>query len=117
MLNWISKWFVREQEFVNLIYNGPVESLLEFDVPHIYHHLKPGSELLLHLEGAVNQERIAVYYKQFKLGYIPTAYSPVLTELLQRGFFLKSKISKVLREKYLPTEHIEISITDQITQA
>lgn len=97
-----------------VIYTGPVKGIQQYDLPSIYHHLHTGSRLQVRLEQSGSDELIAVYFRQFKLGVLPVAYSPVVEQLLHRGFSLTGSVTRIIREKYLPAESVEIRITDQI---
>ncbi len=118
-MKWMTNLLGKNNQEITQIYNGPLEQLHTSDVESIYHHLHPGTEVELKVEQGTSstEPRIVAFYKGFRLGFIPAAYTPVVAQLISRGFFLKSNIEQVVREKYLPAEQLNISITDQFTQA
>lgn len=118
-MKWMLNIFGKSTQETTQLYHGPLEQLHKADVESIYHHLHPGTEVELKLEETnfSVEPRIVAFYKGFRLGFVPMAYTPVLAQLISRGFFLKTNIAKVVREKYLPAEQLSISITDQYTQA
>jgi hypothetical protein len=99
----------------NVVYNGPLHMLQAYDLPYIYHHLSDGVRLRLQREeDQSGNTHIAVYYKSFKLGLLPKSYTATIEHMLKRGYFLSSRISRVIRQKYLPTEFLEITISEKI---
>ena len=117
-MKWIEAFKTNNQQVAH-IYDGPLVHLYTPDVESIYHHLHPGTEVELRLEQEEHADtpQVVAYFKQFRLGYVPKAYTPVLEQLISRGFFLKTRIEQVVREKYLPAQALSISVTDQFTQA
>lgn len=101
----------------NRIYEGPLGMVLSSELESIYHHLQPGSTVGLHIVMHENKAAVAVHFKGFRIGYLPESHSPVVLELLSRGFFLSGTVKRVHKRKYLPAEQVEICITDQFTQA
>ena len=96
-----------ELEIAGLKYN-------ELDA--IYHHLHSGTALRLVREynNPYDEKAVAIYYQNFKLGYIPKVYNISVSRMLDRGFVLETAIKGIQKQKYLPAESILISITDQL---
>ena len=117
-MKWIQELFKPGKQQIAPIYYGPLVQLHAPDVESIYHHLHPGTEVELRLEhqDELNAQVVA-YFKQFRLGCIPRTHTPVVEQLLSRGFFLKTQIAQIVKEKYLPTQGLSISVTDQFTKA
>jgi hypothetical protein len=83
-----------------------------FQMPAIYHHLKEGEELSLYYNyGALKpQQAVEIYFKNFKLGYLPNATAGLIEKVMMHGFDLKVKISQIVKRKYLPINNLFIQI-------
>ncbi len=107
----------RAKEANSRIYEGPLGTVLRTELESIYHHLQPGSKVDLSIVMHENKAVVAVHFKGFLIGYLPESHTPLVLELLSRGFFLCGEVKCVYKRKYMPAEQVEISITDQFTQA
>ena len=85
-----------------------------FQMPMIYHHIKAGEELSLYYNyGATNpQQAVEIFYKNFKLGYLPNTTATVIEKVMMHGFDLKVKVSNVVKRKYLPISELFIQINE-----
>ncbi len=85
-----------------------------FQMPAIYHHVQIGSELSLYYNyGAVNtQQAIEIYFKNFKLGYLPYATAKLIEKVMMHGFDLKVKVASIIKQKYLPISELSIQINE-----
>ena len=81
----------------------------------IYHHLHQGTALRLVREynNPFDAKAVAIYYQNFKIGYIPRAYNITISRMLDRGFVLSTSILSIQKEKYLPADSILLTISDQ----
>lgn len=91
-----------------------VVGLALFQMPAIYHHLSEGAELSLYYNyGATNaQQAVEIYFKNFKLGYLPNATATLIEKVLMHGFDLKVKVAKIIKRKYLPISTLGILINE-----
>ncbi|MGB0806628.1 MAG: hypothetical protein ACPGRC_08055 [Salibacteraceae bacterium] len=85
-----------------------------FQMPAIYHHIKEGEELSLYYNyGATNsQQAVEIYFKNFKLGYLPNATASLIEKVMMHGFDLKVKVSQIIKRKYLPINNLFIQINE-----
>jgi len=85
-----------------------------FQMPMIYHHIHSGAELSLYYNyGASNpQQAVEIYFRDFKLGYLPNATATVIEKVMMHGFELKAKVQSVVKRKYLPISELNIQITE-----
>lgn len=97
-------------------FRADIAGLKYHEQEKIYHHLHEGTELRLVREynNPFDEKAVAVYYRNFKLGFLPKVYNVTVSRMLDRGFVLKSFVSAISKAKYLPAESISIEITDQI---
>jgi hypothetical protein len=91
-----------------------VVGLSAFQMPMIYHHIHEGVELSLYYNYAATQQHqmVEVYFKSFKLGYLPYATANLIEKVLMHGFELKVKVMVVEKQKYLPTSKLSIQINE-----
>lgn len=104
----IQSWFRSEPVQQAIVFNGALCGIKRYDLPVIYHHLREGVDLTLRVE---HNNSIAAYFKNFKIGYIPFGDHRTVKAMLERGFSVSCRVSRVVREKYLPTQSLEIQIT------
>ena len=85
-----------------------------FQMPMIYHHINSGDELSLYYNyGATNpQQAVEVYFRDFKLGYLPNATATLIEKVLMHGFELKVKVESIIKQKYLPISELFIQINE-----
>ena len=95
-------------ESQEILYSGGICGIKHYDLPYIYHHLQKGSKVSLVLERG---KSVAVYYRNFKLGYLPVGIRVPITEQVRRGFELNCRIAAVTKKKYLPIDSIILNIT------
>lgn len=95
------------------IYSNVI-GLTLFQMPAIYHHVNIGAELSLYYNyGATNtQQAVEIYFKNFKLGYLPNATAKLIEKILMHGFDLKVKVASIIKEKYLPISELSIQINE-----
>jgi len=91
-----------------------VVGLSLFQMPIIYHHIQIGAELSLYYNyGASSpQQAVEVYFRNFKLGYLPNATASLIEKAMMHGFDLKAKVLSVIKRKYLPISEMSISINE-----
>lgn len=91
-----------------------VIGLSMFQMPAIYHHIQEGAELSLYYNYAAHQssQAVEIYYKNFKLGYLPNATAELIEKVLMHGFDLKAKVSRIIKKKYMPISTLGIMINE-----
>ncbi len=91
-----------------------VVGLSLFQMPAIYHHLSEGTQLSLYYNyGAANaQQVVEIYFKNFKLGYLPNATASLIEKVLMHGFDLKVKVTQIIKKKYMPISTLGILINE-----
>lgn len=85
-----------------------------FQMPAIYHHIKEGEELSLYYNygASTPQKAVEIYFKNFKLGYLPNATASIIEKVMMHGFDLKVKVSQIVKRKYLPINSLFIQINE-----
>lgn len=91
-----------------------VVGLSVFQMPMIYHHIHEGVELSLYYNYNATQQHqmVEVYFKSFKLGYLPFGTANLIEKVLMHGFELKVKVTAVVKQKYLPISNLSIQISE-----
>lgn len=96
------------------LYVGLLSDVAFFDLPNIYHHLHCGTPLDIKVEEAGSEyERLAVYYRSFKLGYIWLNEHPIIRELTRNGLQVSVRVRHVVHRKYMPAEAVSIELFSQ----
>jgi hypothetical protein len=85
-----------------------------FQMPAIYHHIKEGEELSLYYNYGASQpqQAVEIYFRNFKLGYLPHTTASLIEKVLMHGFDLKVKVSQIVKRKYLPINSLFIQINE-----
>lgn len=85
-----------------------------FQMPAIYHHINAGSELTLYYNYGASkpQQAVEVYFRNFKLGYLPNSTATLIEKVLMHGFELKVKVASIVKQKYLPISELFIQINE-----
>lgn len=85
-----------------------------FQMPLIYHHIHKGAEISLYYNhGATqSQQAVEIYFRNFKLGYLPNATAQIIEKAMMHGFELKAKVISVVKRKYLPISKLSIEINE-----
>ena len=111
---WVNLFQQEQPKVDSFSMTTKVIGLSLFQMPMIYHHLRSGVELNLHYNyGAVNsQQSVEIFYKQFKLGYLPFPKATLVEKMLLHGFELKVKIDQIIKRKYMPISELVISINE-----
>ena len=89
------------------LFEGKLCGTARYDLPCIYHHLHESSRVTVLNE---DNSSVAVYYRNFKLGYLPARSQSVIKKLLGSGRELKARITHLEKKKYLPTESVTVKI-------
>lgn len=89
-----------------------VAGIAFYQLKNIYHHLTPGVKLSLRRENDNNHDKkaVAVYYRNFKIGYLPCVENGVIAEGLDNGTAFEVKVFTSVKDKYLPTDELYIAI-------
>ena len=84
-----------------------------YNLKDIYHHVRTGTDLILKREREANtiSENIAVYYKHFKLGYLPSDNNNLVRTILDRNSSITSTVVQLTKEKFMPTRGIKLEIS------
>lgn len=80
-------------------------------LPNIYHHIRVGTELEIRRES--NNpfiSNIQFFFKNHFIGELNGNNSSVVADLLLKGIKLKTTVSKVEKEKFIPTQNIQVKI-------
>jgi len=90
-----------------------VDELTSFDMIYIYHHLEKGALLdLVPDHGHYhNRTAVQVYFKGFKLGYLPEKISQIVSRKGDSGFHISAKVKGVDKLKYLPLRGLDIELS------
>jgi hypothetical protein len=83
-----------------------------YQIKDIYHHLSTGVSLQFKVENdnQFDKNAVAVYYKNFKLGYLPKHVSYYYKKMLEANYLVIPTVHTSIRDKYLPTEQLYIEI-------
>ena len=89
-----------------------VAGIAYYQLQNIYHHLTPGVKLTLKREKHNKHDKmaVAVYYRSFKVGYLPCVGNTEIAENLDNGTAFEVKVFTSVKDKYLPTEELYIAI-------
>ena len=85
-----------------------------FQMPMIYHHINAGAELTLYYNYGASkpQQAVEVYFRNFKLGYLPNSTATLIEKVMMHGFELKVKVASIVKQKYLPISEMYIQINE-----
>jgi hypothetical protein len=94
----------------NLKSVASIQELSNHDLIYIYHHLNPGSDLLLESEGTniKGDIRYKVTYKNFTLGYV--SLGGYFRGYYESNNTLSARIKSIKREKFLTAKEIDIEV-------
>jgi hypothetical protein len=111
---WVNLFQQEQPKVDSFSMTTKVIGLSLFQMPMIYHHLHSGVELNLHYNyGAQNsQQAVEIFYKHFKLGYLPFPKATLVEKMLMHGFDLKVRIDDIIKRKYMPISELVISINE-----
>lgn len=103
-------WFQTKEKRTNPILR--VAGVAYYQLKTIYHHLTPGVKLTLKRELTNEHDKyaVAVYYKNFKIGYLPTVQNADIAQKLDCGTAFEVKVFTSVKDKYLPTDELYIEI-------
>lgn len=90
-----------EQQFSSAI-NG----LSRYDVSYVYHHLYEGRSLTL----KVSLNRVEVYYRTHKLGYLPELPASRILKLIEKGVVINAAITNIKKMNFTTINGIELRI-------
>lgn len=90
-----------------------VDALTRYDMIYIYHHLFSGANLVLKQDRdyPLNSSAISVFYKGFKLGYLPEAVSKAVTKQFLCGNQVKATTVSLYKNKFMPLSGLDIELT------
>lgn len=91
-----------------------VAGIAYYQLHTIYHHLTPGIQLKIQREynNEHDKNAIAVYYRNFKLGYLPEFQNSTFANQLDNGKQFAVKVFTSVKDKYLPTDELYIEIDE-----
>lgn len=94
----------------NLKSVASVQELSNHDLIYIYHHLKPGSDVLLESEGTnvKGDIRYRVSFRNFVLGYV--SLGGYFRGYYENNKTLTGRIITITKEKFLPAKQIDIEV-------
>lgn len=97
-------------ESFNLKSVASVQELMNHDLIYIYHHLKPGSDVLLESEGTniKGDIRYKVTFRDFVIGYV--SLGGYFRGYYENQTTLSARIKSMKKEKFLPTREIDIEV-------
>jgi hypothetical protein len=89
-----------------------VEALASYDMIYIYHHLHKGAQLQLERDENYppNNQAVAVYFKGFKLGYLPETVAKAVTKQILSGNTAKAVVSGMYKNKYMPLGGLDVEL-------
>jgi hypothetical protein len=89
-----------------------VAGIAYYQLKNIYHHLTPGVKLTLRREQHNKHDKmaVAVYYRNFKVGYLPCVQNTEIAKNLDNGRAFEVEVFTSVKDKYLPTEELYIAI-------
>jgi len=95
-------------------FSSNVIGLSLFQMPMIYHHIHEGAEISLYYNYGASQpqQAVEIYFRDFKLGYLPNATAQIIEKAMMHGFELKAKVASVIKRKYLPISELSIQINE-----
>ncbi|MFN3916483.1 MAG: HIRAN domain-containing protein [Flavobacteriales bacterium] len=89
-----------------------VEALASYDMIYIYHHLYKGAKLQLKRDEdyPLNNQAVAVYFKGFKLGYLPEAAAKAVVKQMLSSNTAKAIVSGMCKNKYMPLSGLDVEL-------
>jgi len=92
---------------------GDIHRIADHGLKNIYHHIQPGVrvDLVKEPSNKVDPNAIAIWFKGFKLGFIPRDLAPKVGEMLERKLSITAQIATIYKESYLPPSKLCYRIT------
>ena len=89
-----------------------VEELTRYEMIYIYHHLKSGAILDIEKDDnrAWDENSLMVSFKGFKLGYVSSKTSAMISKKMVQGYAVSASVKSVSKEKYLPLNSMDIQV-------
>ena len=89
-----------------------IVELNKYDMIYIYHHLSIGDSLVLErdYDRLWDRNAICVFYKGFKIGYISTKASGLISKQLDRGEKIITKVKALRKQKYMPLDDLDVAV-------
>jgi len=94
-----------------LIQESPIAGFQYYDGDEVFAELGVDSPLLLVREqdNRYDANAVAVYYKQYKLGFVPRADNTAVAQMLDRGERLSAKVVELTMNKN-PWERVRFAV-------
>lgn len=95
-----------------LIQESPIAGFQYYDGDEVFAELWVDTPLLLQRELSNKYDRnaVAIYYKQFKLGFVPKAENTAVAQMLDRGEYLSARVVELTMNKN-PWERVRFGVT------
>jgi len=94
-----SAWAIAGKTIV--VQESPIAGFQYYDGEEVFAELRVQTALLLEREqdNKYDANAVAIYYKQYKLGFVPKAENTAVAQMLDRGEYLSAVIVKLERSK------------------
>ena len=93
--------------------NYHIAGFTYYDGVEVFEHLKIGKELLLKAEpeNRYDPEAVAIYYQDYKLGFVPSSENGVISKFLKLGYtdLFEVKISQIVPEAH-PEKQVRVVV-------
>lgn len=95
-----------------VVQESPIAGFQYYDGEEVFAELWVKTPLLLEREqdNKYDANAVAIYYKQYKLGFVPKAENTAVAQMLDRGEYLSAEIVKLEKSKK-PWNRIRFQIT------
>lgn len=89
-----------------------VDELTRYDLIYVAHKMSLGTELSIKKDEqrSWDDNALAVYYKNFKLGYVSQKTSEMIRRCLDRGKEIKATVKSLSKQRFLPTSEMDIQV-------
>ncbi len=103
---------VQKSTLPNLGILTQIVELNKFDMIYIYHHLSIGDTLFLERDynRLWDKNAICVFFKGFKIGYISSKTSGIISKQIDRGEKVTAKVKELRKQKYMPLNGLDIEV-------
>ncbi len=95
------------------LYSGYLAGINYYSLKDVYHFLSAGQQLriLREPENAYDKLAIAIWFNEYKLGYIAKKDNQVLSKLLDGHYELIAEIASMKKDKFMPPSAVKIRVT------
>ncbi len=94
-----------------IVQQSPIAGFQYYDGDEVFSELWVDTPLLLEREqnNPYDKHAVAIYYKQYKLGFVPRADNTAVAQMLDRGEYLSARVVELAMSKN-PWERVRFEV-------